>query len=88
MRLTPLLVTAGSHPAQATMLTNFLVVDTPGIYNAIIGRPTLNTLRAIASTYHLALKFSTLAEIVVTQGNQVKAHRCYVLALKGQSHVH
>lgn len=54
-----LLVTADSHPAQATMLTNFLVVDTLNVYNAIIGRLTLNALRVVANTYHLALKFLT-----------------------------
>lgn len=39
-----LLVMVGSHPTQATILTNFLIVDTPGVYDAIIRRPTLNAL--------------------------------------------
>lgn len=33
-----LLVTAGSHSAQATVMSNFLIIDTPGAYNAIIER--------------------------------------------------
>lgn len=82
-----LLVTVGSHPVQATMLPNFLVVDTPRVYKAIIRRPTLNDLRAIASTYHLALKFSTPSRIGVVHGNQIEARRCYTLALKGQPNV-
>lgn len=77
-----LLVTMGTYPAQAAILTNFLMVDTPDIYNAIIGCPTMNTLRAVASTYHLALKFPTPARVGVILGNQVEARCCYVLALK------
>lgn len=60
-----LLVTTSSHRAQAIVLTNFLVVDASGIYNTIIGRLTLNALRVIASTYHLALKFPTLVGVGV-----------------------
>lgn len=52
-----LLITIGNHPAQAIVLANFLVVDTPLIYNAIIGRLTLNELQVVASTYHLVLNF-------------------------------
>lgn len=78
-----LLVTIGSHLAQATVMNNFLIVDTPEVYNAIIGKLTLNTLQAITSKYHLVLKFSTLARVEVVCGNQVKAFRCYALALKG-----
>lgn len=60
-----LLVIAGSHPDQATVLTNFLVVDTLGIYNSIISKPTLNALKVVVSTYHLALKFPMLVGVGV-----------------------
>lgn len=79
-----LLVTTGNHPTQATVLNNFLVVDTLGVYNAIIGKPTLNTLQAVASTYHLALKFTTPTRVGVVHENQVEVRHCYALALKGQ----
>lgn len=68
-----LLFMAGSHSAQVTILTNFLIVDTPIAYNAIIKRPTLNALRVVTSTYHLALKFPMLAEVGVVHGNQVRS---------------
>lgn len=55
----------------------------PSVYNAIIGRPTLNVLQAIASTYHLALKFLMPTGIGVILGNQVEVRSCYALALKG-----
>ena len=41
----------------------FLVVDQESPYNVIIGRPTLNKLRAITSTYHLLVKFPTEEEL-------------------------
>lgn len=35
-----LLVIASNYPTEATFLTNFLIVDTFEVYNAIIERPT------------------------------------------------
>ncbi|KAL0312175.1 UNVERIFIED_CONTAM: hypothetical protein Sradi_5616800 [Sesamum radiatum] len=47
----------GSYPKRVTKMVKFLVVDTPSAYNVILGRPSLNSFKAIASTYHLKLKF-------------------------------
>uniref|UniRef100_A0A2N9FD92 Integrase catalytic domain-containing protein n=1 Tax=Fagus sylvatica TaxID=28930 RepID=A0A2N9FD92_FAGSY len=52
-------IIAGAHPKQATKKVNFLVIDCPSTYNMIIGRPTLNRLRAVTSTYHLLVHFPT-----------------------------
>ena len=52
-------VVVGSYPQQITKSVNFLVVDCLSSYNAIIGRPTLNSWKAVTSTYHLSVKFST-----------------------------
>ena len=49
-------VVVGSYPQQVTREVNFLVVDCSSSYNAIIGRPTLNSWKAITSTYHLLVK--------------------------------
>ena len=54
-----LTVVAGRYPRQSRALVNFLVVKAPSAYNAILGRPDLNALRAVVSTYHLKLKFPT-----------------------------
>ena len=32
------------HPAKVTRMVDFLLVDQPSAYNAILGRPTLNAL--------------------------------------------
>nr|ABW81181.1 gag-pol20 [Arabidopsis cebennensis] len=42
-----------------TKIVDFLVTDQPTIYNVIMGTPWLNLMRAIASTYHLCVKFSS-----------------------------
>ena len=54
-----LLVTAGTHPAQVTTQVDFLIVDCPFSYNVILGRPTLNRLKAATLTYYLKVKFPT-----------------------------
>jgi hypothetical protein len=48
-----LMIEAGTYPKQVRASVEFLVVDYPSVYNVIIGRPTLNKLRPITSTYHL-----------------------------------
>ena len=52
-------VVVGSYPHQIIKEVNFLVVDCSSLYNAIIGRPTLNIWKAVTSTYHLSVKFPT-----------------------------
>ena len=52
-------VTAGDYPRQITRDVTFLVVDCSFAYNAILGRPTLNSWKAATSTYHLMIKFPT-----------------------------
>jgi len=42
-----------------TKIVDFSITDQPTVYNAIIGTPWLNQFRAVASTYHLCLKFPT-----------------------------
>ena len=52
-------VVVGAYLQQITKEVNFLVVDCSLSYDAIIGRPTLNSWKAIMSTYHLSVKFLT-----------------------------
>ncbi|KAL5538572.1 hypothetical protein UlMin_046079 [Ulmus minor] len=53
----------GSSPCQHIQAVDFVLVDCPSPYNAIIGRPTLNKIRAVTSTYHLLVKFPTVGGI-------------------------
>ncbi|KAL5551786.1 hypothetical protein UlMin_001962 [Ulmus minor] len=61
----------GTHPCQHIQFVNFVVVDCPLSYNAIIGRPTLNAIRAVTSTYHL-LPVEELEEIPLFEDDLTK----------------
>ncbi|KAK3007892.1 hypothetical protein RJ639_015233 [Escallonia herrerae] len=50
-------VAIGTPSAQANFMLDFVVVKVPSAYNAILGRPALNQLQAVVSTYHLKMKF-------------------------------
>ena len=74
-------VVVGAHPQQVTRNVNFLVVDCSSSYNAIIGRPTLNSWKAVTSTYHLSIKFPTEYGVGEVQGDQLAARECYLAML-------
>ena len=52
-------VIVGDYPQQIIKDVIFLVVDRSSAYNAILGRPTLNSWKVVTSTYHLMIKFPT-----------------------------
>ena len=52
-------VVVGNYPQQIAKNVTFLVVDCSSAYNAILGQPTLNSWKAVTSTYHLMIKFPT-----------------------------
>ena len=54
-----LVLTLGDSPCQATTAVRFLIVDAPSAYNILLGRPSLNAIRAVPSTYHMVIKFPT-----------------------------
>ncbi|XP_019053346.1 PREDICTED: uncharacterized protein LOC109114723 [Nelumbo nucifera] len=79
-------------PIAARMWSNlarfehtFLVVATPSPYNAILGQPIRHALRAVVSTYYLAMKFQTDCGVGVIRGDQLESRKCYVAALKGKA---
>ena len=75
----------GFKPQNVTRQTNFMVVKTTSFaYNAILGRPLLNDVRAIVSSCYLLVKFPTPSGIGQVQGDQRQVHTCYVLSTKGK----
>ena len=76
-----LLVVVGAYPQQVVRDMNFLVVDCSSSYNAIIGKPTLNSWKAVTSTYHLSVKFPTEHRIGQVQRDQLAARECYLAML-------
>ena len=77
----------GAYPQQVSKDVNFLVVDCLSSYNAIIGRPTLNSWKAVTSTYHLSVKFPMKYETGQVQGDQLAARECYLAMLTMDEHV-
>ena len=82
-----LAVTIRDYPQQITRDVTFFVVDCSSAYNAIIGRPTLNLWKAITSTYHLMIKFSTEYGVGELWGDQVTACECCIVMLKMDNHL-
>ncbi|KAL0742027.1 hypothetical protein Bca4012_083540 [Brassica carinata] len=75
---TNLLVRAGSVAKN----TEFLVIDGPTSYNAIVGTPWLNSMRAIPSTFHLCLKFPTPFGVETIHGSHGAAQIYLATELK------
>ena len=67
-------------PCQSLVNVNFLVVDSPSVYNTIIGRETLHTFWAVTSTYHMLLKFPTINGIGVVDRAQTISRESYKIA--------
>ncbi|KAL0347810.1 UNVERIFIED_CONTAM: hypothetical protein Scaly_1797000 [Sesamum calycinum] len=67
---------------RSTKMVKFLVVKASSAYNIILGRPSLNLFRAIASTFHMKLKFPTSVGVGEVVGDELMARVCYVNTLK------
>ena len=76
------LVLLGDPPCQATMTIRFLIVDAPLAYNVLLGRPSLNGIKAIPSAYHMVIKFLTTNGVGMVRGDQRVARECYSTSMK------
>ncbi|CAA7057629.1 unnamed protein product [Microthlaspi erraticum] len=61
-----------------TKTVDFVVVDRPAPFNAILGRPWLYTMKAVASTYHQCVKFPTPWGTKTIRGCQRASRDCYM----------
>ena len=80
-------MTVGDYPQQITKDVTLLVVHCSSAYNVILGWPILNSWKAITSTYHLMIKFSTDYGVGELHGNQVAAHECYIAMMEMDDHL-
>nr|XP_009413942.1 PREDICTED: uncharacterized protein LOC103995141 [Musa acuminata subsp. malaccensis] len=78
---TALPVTIEEEPRAKTIMTTFMVVNLPSAYNVIQGRPTLNKLKVVVSTYHRAIKFPTPMGIGESRSDLGESRRCYLTAV-------
>ncbi|KAL0400129.1 UNVERIFIED_CONTAM: hypothetical protein Sradi_2356200 [Sesamum radiatum] len=78
-------ISIGTAPHRATRMLKFLVVDAPSSYNIIMGRPSLNSFKAVAFTYHIKLKFPVYRGIGEEKGDSRTARECHANILKKKS---
>ena len=64
------------------LMTPFLVMDVPSLYNAILGRWWIHEMKAIPSTYH---RFPTESGMMEIKGEQSTAKKCQMIA-RNQDH--
>ncbi|XP_024027821.1 uncharacterized protein LOC112093493 [Morus notabilis] len=76
-------ITAGEKPQQTTTMANFVVIKGGSQYNVVIGRPTLQAMRAITSVYHQKVKFPTPNGVGEMKSNRYEARVAYSNALRG-----
>ncbi|XP_010693164.1 uncharacterized protein LOC104906147 [Beta vulgaris subsp. vulgaris] len=73
----------GEKKAGRNVIVDYLVVDTCLPYNVIIGRPTLNKVKAAISTYQLLLQFKgDDGKVAQLFGDQKSAREFYFNSLK------
>ena len=77
-----LVLTLGEPPCQATTTARFFIVDAPSAYNMLLGRPSLNAMKAIPSAYHLVIKFPTIHGVRMVRGDQRVVRECYTTSMK------
>ncbi|XP_075494850.1 uncharacterized protein LOC142532435 [Primulina tabacum] len=70
-------LTIGSGDLRKTVMTVFTIVDAPSSYNVILGRPAMNEMRAVASTYHQKIKFPIRGQVGEVKGDQPSSRKCY-----------
>ena len=77
-----LVLTLGDPLCQTTTSVRFLIVDAPLAYNVLLGKPSLNAIKAIPSAYHMVIKFPTTNEVGRVRGDQRVARECYSTSMK------
>ncbi|XP_013601261.1 uncharacterized protein LOC106412612 [Brassica napus] len=65
-----------------TKIVEFLLIDQPASYNAIVGTPWRNSMQAVMSTYHMCLKFPTPRGIETIWGDRRISRVCFAAELK------
>ena len=77
-----LVLTLGEPPCQVTTTTRFFIVDATSAYNMLLGKPSLNAIKAIPSAYHMIIKFPTIHGVGMVRGDQRVARECYTASMK------
>ena len=76
------MLTLGKPPFQATTTIRFLIVDASSAYNMLLGRPSLDVIKAIPFAYHMMIKFPTESGVGMVREDQRVARECYSASVK------
>ncbi|CAN6933850.1 unnamed protein product [Brassica oleracea] len=66
------------YVAGITKIVKFVVIESPAIYNAILGTPWIHSMKAVPSTYHQCIKFPITSGTYTLKGNQRLSRTCFV----------
>ncbi|XP_073121062.1 uncharacterized protein [Henckelia pumila] len=75
-------ITLGSGDEKRTIMTRFTLVEAPSSYNVILGRPAMNSFKAVASAYHQKIKFPVGDKVGEVRGDQPSSRKCYAETVK------
>ncbi|XP_075473954.1 uncharacterized protein LOC142505013 [Primulina tabacum] len=68
----------GTRELRKILMTTFTVVDAPSSYNIILGRPSMNELKSVASTNNQKIKFLVGNQVGEVHGDQSSSRKGYV----------
>ncbi|GFZ00158.1 hypothetical protein Acr_13g0015570 [Actinidia rufa] len=71
-------VSLKTRAGSQELMTEFVMVDIPSPYNAIVGRDWLHKMKGVASTLHQAIKFLMPRGEETIHGDQVVTKQCYL----------
>ena len=77
-----LLITLGEAPQTATIVIDFLVLNYSSVFNGVLGRPLLRTLKPITSIHCLTMKFPTMAGMGQVRERQCNSRESYNKSLE------
>ena len=77
-----LVLTLGDPPCHATTTVRFIIMDAPSAYNILLGRPSLKSMRAIPSAYHMVIKFPTANGVGMVREDQRITREFYSISMK------
>ncbi|GFS29078.1 hypothetical protein Acr_00g0005240 [Actinidia rufa] len=80
-------VSLKTRAGSQELMTEFVVVDIPSPYNAIVGRDWLHRTKGVASTLHQVIKFLTPRVEEAIYGDQVAAKQCYLATVSTKAAV-
>ena len=75
-------ITMTVHTGPISLDTEFLVIDVPSPYTAIIGRRWLHRLKAVPSSLHQKLHFPIDFGIMEIKRDQVASKQCVIATIK------